>query len=202
MTTIDSHKQNIRNLQQDSLHKTREILRIIDESQNNGSRSLELLDKQYEQMQKINKTTETINHNLETSSTILGKIKYFFFPRKATKIEKFSKDLVSDNDYNDNNNDYNNNNDDIPDFDKTENYSRRKKASSKIKNEFVDETLEDELDNNIDDINVGVATLKNMALTMNSALVRDKELLDKVHAKSEIVNTNINKMNKEITKVL
>ncbi len=187
MASNDSYKDNIRNLQQDSIHKTREILRMIDDSQNNGSKSLELLDKQYEQLQKINKTTETINYNLETSSTILGKIKYFFFPRKATKIEKIPKDLVTDN--NDN-------------FDKTEIHSRRKNRSVKIKNKFVDETLEDELDNNIDDINVGVSTLKNMALTMNYALDRDKEILEKVNTKSEIVNSNIKKMNREITKVL
>jgi hypothetical protein len=192
MTTIDSHKNRIRDLQEDSIHRTREILRIIDESQNAGSKSLELLDKQYEQMQKINKNTETINHNLEVSSGILGRIKYFFFPRKATKIEKFSKDLVIDDD--------NNNNIDVPE--NLENNSRRKRVNTKIKSEFVDESLENELDNNLDDINDGVATLKNMALTMNSALVRDKELLDKVHTKSEIVNSNIKKMNKEITKVL
>jgi hypothetical protein len=58
------------------------------------------------------------------------------------------------------------------------------------------------LDNNIDGISFGVANLKNMALTMNYALDRDKELLDKVNTKSEIVNSNINKMNKEITKIL
>jgi hypothetical protein len=79
MITIDLHKENIQISQQNSVEKTREILRIIDESQDSGSKSLDLLDKQYEQLQKINKTTETINHNLEKSSTILGKIKYFFF---------------------------------------------------------------------------------------------------------------------------
>ena len=42
MTTIDSYKNTIRTLQEDSIHKTREILRIIDESQNVGSKSLEL----------------------------------------------------------------------------------------------------------------------------------------------------------------
>ena len=189
MTTIDSHKENIRILQQNSVEKTREILRIIDESQDSGSKSLDLLDKQYEQLQKINKTTETINHNLESSSTILGKIKYFFFPRKATNIKKFSDDLITDN-----NDDINQ---EIPEINQP-----RSKGSSKIKNEFVDASLEDELDNNIDVISFGVANLKNMALTMNYALDRDKELLDKVNTKSEIVNSNINKMNKEITKIL
>lgn len=82
-----------------------------------------------------------------------------------------------------------------------ENHSR-KKVNTKLKNEFVDESLENELDNNLDDINEGVATLKNIALTMNYALDRDKELLDKVNSKSEIVNSNMKKMNKEITKVL
>lgn len=195
MTTIDSHKATIKTLQEDSIHRTREILRIIDESQNAGSKSLELLDKQYEQMQKINKNTETINHNLEVSSGILGRIKYFFFPRKATKIEKFSKNLVIDDDNNDNNDDI-----DVPE--NVENHSKRKRVNTKIKSEFVDESLEAELDNNLDDINDGVATLKNMALTMNSALTRDKELLNKINYKSEIVNSNIKKMNKEITKVL
>lgn len=192
MTTIDLHKDHIRHLQRDSIHKTREILKILEETQNAGSKSLELLDKQYQQLEKINKTTEIINNNLEVSSGILGRIKYFFFPRKATKIEKFSKELTTNND----------NNTEIYMPENLENNSKRLKIDTKLKNEFVDSSLEAELDNNLDDINEGVATLKNIALTMNYALDRDKELLDKVNSKSEIVNSNMKKMNKEITKVL
>ena len=40
--------------------------------------------------------------------------------------------------------------------------------------------------------------LKNIALSMNSQLDKDAELLDRINRKSEIVNRNINKMNKEI----
>ena len=155
MTTIDLHKDHIRHLQHDSIHKTREILKILDETHNAGSKSLELLDKQYQQLEKINKTNDTINHNLEVSFGILGRIKYFFFPRKAAKIEKFSKELTTDND-----------NADIDMPENLENNSKRLKIDTKLKNEFVDSSLEDELDNNLDDINEGVATLKNIALTV------------------------------------
>jgi len=188
MTTIESHKEHIRNLQYDNIQKTRDILKIIDESNNAGAKSLELLDKQYEQLQKINKNTDNINHNLETSSSILGKIKYFFFPRKVTKIDKFSKELTDD---------VPENNITVPEIN-DDNISKRKNECVK----FVDRDLEDELDNNFDDIGTGVATLKNIALTMTYSLDRDKELLDKVNLKSDIVNSNMKKINKEITKIL
>ena len=44
--------------------------------------------------------------------------------------------------------------------------------------------------------------LKNIALNMNSQLDLDAKLLEKVNTKSEIVNRNIIKMNKEINKIL
>lgn len=168
MTDIDSHKEHMKNLQQDDIHRTQNMLKMIDESYNHGSKSLELLDRQYEQLQKVNETTDTINHSLETSSTILGRIKYFFFPRKVTKIQKLPNKFIND--------------------DKSEN--------SEIPQ------IQKELDDNIDQISYGISTLKNMANKINSSLDRDKELLDKVNVKSEIVNSNIKKLNKEITKIL
>jgi len=188
MTTINSHKEHIGNLQYDSIQKTRDILKIIDESINIGSKSLELLNKQYEQLQKINKNTDNINNNLETSSSILSEIKYFFFPRKVTKIDKFSKDLIDD---------VPENNIFVPKIN-DDNISKKKNKFV----EFVDADQEDELDNNLDDIDTGVASLKNIALEMNYSLDRDKELLNKVNLKSDIINSNMKKINKEITKIL
>lgn len=179
---------NIKNIQIESIHKTQEILRMLDDSQNNGAKFLELLDKQYEQLERINNTHDTINENLDKSSTILGKIKYFFFPRKVTKIEKINNipnDMSNTNDTNNTNN-------------------INKSISIKpIKpDDFVDKTLEKQNDSNIDEINIGVANLKNIALDMNFALDRDKELLDKINTKSEIVTKNMKKINKEINKLL
>ena len=171
MTDVDSHKEHMKNLQQDDIHRTQNMLKMIDESYNHGSKSLELLDRQYEQLQKVNETTDTINHSLETSSTILGKIKYFFFPRKVTKIQKIPNKFIND--------------------DKSD---ESEKSSSTI--------IQKELEDNIDQISYGISTLKNMANKINSSLDRDKELLDKVNVKSEIVNSNIKKLNKEICKIL
>ena len=199
MTTIDSHKEHIKNIQIESIHKTQEILRMLDDSQNNGAKSLELLNNQYEQLEKINNTHDTINENLDKSSTILGKIKYFFFPRKVTKIEKINK--INDNPNNNTNKlDNPNNSNSLNNFN-TDKLIRHKSISIKS-NEFVDKTLEERIDENIDEINIGVANLKNIALDMNFALDRDKELLDKINNKSEIVTKNMKKVNKEITKLL
>ena len=57
-------------------------------------------------------------------------------------------------------------------------------------------------DKHIKDINTGIANLKNIALNMSDALDRDKIMLDKVNLKSEIVDSNMKKINKEITKLL
>ena len=58
----------------------------------------------------------------------------------------------------------------------------------------MDKSLEEQIDENIDEINIGVVNLKNSALEMNFALDRDKELLDKINNKSEIVTTNMKKI--------
>ena len=79
-------------------------------------------------------------------------------------------------------------------------YIRSKSCSTK--SNFVNQDLEEELDNNLDEINRGISNLKNIALTMNSQLNADAELLDRVSTKAEIVNKNIKKINKEIIKVL
>ena len=201
MTTIESHKDHIKNIQIDSINKTQEILRMLDDSQNNGSKSLELLDKQYEQLEKINNTHDTINENLDKSSTIFGKIKYFFFPRKVTNIEKINNNV---NNINSNNITESSNIKDSSNINNSTNINKltKNKSISIKSNEFVDKTLEDQIDNNIDEINIGVSNLKNIALEMNFALDRDKQLLDKINNKSEIVTTNMKKINKEINKLL
>lgn len=182
---------NIKNIQIESIHKTQEILRMLDDSQNNGAKSLELLDKQYEQLERINNRHDTINENLDKSSTILGKIKYFFFPRKVTKIEKINN-IPNDMSNTNNTNNINNIN----------NINKSISIKSIKTNDFIDKTLEEQIDSNIDEINIGVANLKNIALDMNFALDRDKESLDKINTKSEIVTKNMKKINKEITKLL
>lgn len=72
----------------------------------------------------------------------------------------------------------------------------------KIKSEFIDKDFEYELEYNLDEINNGVENLKNIALNMNTQLDLDAKLLDKVNIKSQIVNRNINNMNKQINKIL
>jgi len=185
---MDSHNKLIRDLQVDGIQKTNQILRVIDDTQQSGTRTLELLDKQYEQLQKINNKTETINHSLETSSTILGKIVHFFFPRKVTKIERLPKDFIDDDDDNDNN--------------VINEIPKKQEIITPKKEKFIDESLEEELNQNIDEINHGVSILKNIAFAMNQSLTRDSKLLDQVNVKSEIVNSNMKKITKEITKIL
>jgi hypothetical protein len=218
MSSLDYHKEQIKNIQQDdidfsidnskcenlslinsiSIQKTREIIKLINQSEDVGAQSLKMLDEQYEKIQRFDNLTENINQNLETSSHILGKIKNFFFSRKTCKFEKIPKNTNDDivevkNDVNDVNNVICND----------KNYNKiSRNIDVKIKSEIVDKDIENELDYNLDEINSGVQNLKNIALNMNSQLDKDAQLLDRVNKKSEIVNKNINKMNKEITKVL
>ena len=95
---IDSYKENIRYTQNQSLQKTREIINTLNQTQDIGSESLKMLNEQYEKLKRCDSHVENINHNLETSSNILGKIKHFFFPRKACKIEKLPQNNDDIND--------------------------------------------------------------------------------------------------------
>jgi hypothetical protein len=156
-------------------YNTQNIIKIIDETTKIGINSLEMLNNQYETLQKINKLSDNINENLTTSSSILGKIKYFFFPEDITKIEKIQTDDINNN------------------------------------KDSLDENKIDEINNNLDEINIdcglseithSIKNLKNIALEMNYALEKDKELLDKINNKSEIINSNMKKINKEITKLI
>jgi hypothetical protein len=159
--------QNIKNIE-----KTQEIIRIIDHSQRTGIKSLEMLNNQYEQLQKINKNTDNINENLAISSSMLGRIKYFFFPTMITNLDKNSK---------------------LENIDK----------NSKLEN--IDKEVEPQINNdlqNFNEINNGLHNLKNIAISMNNALDRDRDLLNKVNIKSEIVNSNIIKINKDINTLL
>lgn len=78
---------------QDNIEKTDNILKIINDTADIGTKSLESLDNQYEQLQKINKLTDNINQTLDTTSSLLGRIRYFFFPRNITEIKHFSDDI-------------------------------------------------------------------------------------------------------------
>ena len=190
MSNIEYKKEHINMIQKESLEKTREIIRMLDESQDAGTRSLTMLNEQYEKLERANNLVESTNKNLEISSDILGRIKYFFFPRRACKINKLTKNIL------DNRDDINITTNNIGNTRNTRN------KSISIKSEFLNQDAEAELDNNLDEINHGISNLKNIALTMNSQLDLDAKLLERVSTKSEIVNTNIKKLNKEIIKVL
>jgi hypothetical protein len=194
MNTVDYHKEQIKYIQNDNLQKTREIIKMIKQSEDAGTKSLNMLDEQYEKLKRCDNLVENTNKNIETSSNILGKIKHFFFPRKACKIEKIPNDIDDNND---------NNDDNIDNFDNNiDNNINKKFRKIETKSEFIDKDMESELENNIDEINIGVQNLKNIALNMNSQLDLDTKMLERVNTKSEIVNRNINKMNKEINKIL
>jgi len=82
---------------QDNIEKTDNILKIINDTADIGTKSLESLDNQYEQLQKINKLTDNINQTLDTTSSLLGRIRYFFFPRDITEIKHLSDDIKNNN---------------------------------------------------------------------------------------------------------
>ena len=164
---------NIQNNNIQNIKKTQEIIRIIDHSQRTGIKSLEMLNNQYEQLQKINKNTDNINENLAISSSMLGRIKYFFFPTMITNLDKNSK---------------------LENIDK--------EVEPQINNDLQNfNEINNDLQN-FNEINNGLQNLKNIAISMNNALDKDRDLLNKVNIKSEIVNSNIIKINKDINTLL
>jgi len=141
-------------------HQNKEILKLINDSQDKGIETLKILHEQYDTLQRCNNYTENINKNIEISSDILGKIKHFFFPRKACDIEK---------------------------IDKIDNINQ----INQINNINISS------DNVNNDLEIGIQNLKKIALDINTHLDFDAKLLDKVTVNSDLVNRNINKMNKE-----
>ena len=199
MGTLDNCKEQIRNIQHDSIRRTRDMIQIITDAEDNGVKSIMMLDEQHERLQQCANHTETINRNLEKSSNILGKIKHFIFPRKACKIEKIPKNVDMDSSADVEVNVIHSNCN-ATNF--VGSVGSARNTNVKIKSEFVDKNLEDELDNNLDEINSGLTNLKHMALNINKQLDIDNKLLECVNTNSAIVNKNINKMNKEINKIL
>lgn len=200
MGSLDNCKEQIRTIQHDSLQKTREIIQMIYDTEEYGATSIKMLDEQREQLERCANHTETINANLEKSSNILGRIKHFFFPRKACKIEKIPehRNLVVD----DGVDKEHSNGHEINSYIGSRQSSNSRKMDVKIKSEFVDKDIEEEIDNNLHEINLGVQNLKHMALDINKQLEDDARLLERVNTNSAVINRNINKMNKEINKVL
>ena len=180
--------------QEEQIKKTRDIINLINHTENIGIESQKMLDDQYEKLQRCDNLTENINVNLETSSNILGRIKHFFFSRKACNIEKIPKN-IEDKHIEDKNISLIQIKSDIID----------KNISNKLDkhlNKHLDKDMEDELNDNLDEINYGVNNLKNIALSINKQLDLDAKILDKINSKSEINNNNIKKINKEINKLL
>lgn len=175
MSLLEYHTEDIQ--------KTRDIINLMNQTQDIGIESQKMLDEQYEKLQRCDKLTENININLETSSNILGRIKHFFFARKACDIKKIPKN-VEDNDKMNK---------------KLIEYAQDNKQNSTIiKSVYVNKDMENELDNNIDEINNNLKNLKNIALNINSQLELDAKLLDRINTKSNINTNNIKKINKEI----
>jgi len=171
--------------QEERIKKTRDIINLINHTENIGIESQKILDEQYEKLQRCDNLTENINVNLELSSNILGRIKHFFFSRKACNIEKIPKNIE------DKNISLIQIKSDIVD----------KNISNKL-DKHLNKDMENELNDNLDEINYGVNNLKNIAISINKQLDLDTKLLDKINSKSEINNNNIKKINKEINKLL
>ena len=180
--------------QEDQIKKTRDIINLINHTENIGIESQKMLDEQYEKLQRCDNLTENINTNLETSANILGRIKHFFFSRKACNIEKIPKNIEDKN---------------IED----KNIEDKNISHIQIKSDIVNKNISNNLDNldknkknelndNLDEINYGINNLKNIALSINKQLDLDAILLNKINIKSEINNNNIKKINKEINKLL
>jgi len=176
--------------QEEQIKKTRDIINLINHTENIGIESQKMLDEQYEKLQRCDNLTENINVNLETSSNILGRIKHFFFSRKACNLEKIPKN-IEDKHIEDKNISLIQIKSDIVD----------KNISNKL-DKHLNKDMENELNDNLDEINYGVNNLKNIAISINKQLDLDTKLLDKINSKSEINNNNIKKINKEINKLL
>jgi len=176
--------------QEEQIKKTRDIINLINHTENIGIESQKILDEQYEKLQRCDNLTENINVNLELSSNILGRIKHFFFSRKACNIEKIPKN-IEDKHIEDKNISLIQIKSDIVD----------KNISNKL-DKHLNKDMENELNDNLDEINYGVNNLKNIAISINKQLDLDTKLLDKINSKSEINNNNIKKINKEINKLL
>jgi len=176
--------------QEEQIKKTRDIINLINHTENIGIESQKMLDEQYEKLQRCDNLTENINVNLETSSNILGRIKHFFFSRKACNLEKIPKN-IEDKHIEDKNISLIQITSDIID----------KNISNKF-DKHLNKDMENELNDNLDEINYGVNNLKNIAISINKQLDLDTKLLDKINSKSEINNNNIKKINKEINKLL
>jgi len=184
---------------EDQIKKTRDIINLINHTENIGIESQKMLDEQYEKLQRCDNLTENINTNLETSSNILGRIKYLFFSRKACNIEKISKNIEDTNIEDKNIEDKN-----IEDKNISHIQIKSDIVNKNISNNLdnLDKNIKNELNNNLDEINYGINNLKNIALSINKQLDLDAKLLDKINIKSEINNNNIKKINKEINKLL
>ena len=71
MNTIDYHKEQINNIQYETVQKTRDIIKLINESQDKGSETIRMLDEQYEKLQRCNNLIELVCYFLRIILIIL-----------------------------------------------------------------------------------------------------------------------------------
>eukprot|EP00054_Salpingoeca_dolichothecata_P013901 m.77870 g.77870 ORF g.77870 m.77870 type:complete len:209 (+) comp20707_c2_seq1:55-681(+) len=183
----------------DSLASTRNIVRLVDETQDIGATTMEELDKQGEQLRRINQAQDKINSDLKNAEGQLTRMErccglcvcpWSKRPNfEATqKYASVWKTVDSDDD------------DDVvatqPEGSKRNAKARKgKKDEDMIDRYLENDAREDEMNENLKYASKGIANIRQMALGINDELDDQDKTIESINTKMSSNNDRIHTAN-------
>ena len=192
----------------DSLESTRRMRTLVEEAQDVGGKTIEMLDEQGEKLDKIESDNTNINANMKESEKTLTEIEKccglcicpYWMPcwSRRTKITDFDASWASNNNSGEGvkgqpvgkgNSGY------VPDSGATsgnQQYVRR----------INDDAREDEMEENMQAVGSILGNLKNMAIDMGEEIETQNEQIDRINVGVENTDIRINEANERAEAIL
>jgi len=202
LSELESLQLKANQVTDESLESTRRMISLCEESQSAGIRTIEQLEQQGEQLERVESNMDKINAEMkEANKHITGMEKWCGLCvcpwnraakvrdvdaswKKPSKNSSGDKERIIGNEPNSRN--------EMPDS------SNRGPYIQRIQND----AREDEMEDNMQAVGSILGNLKNMASSMGDEIGRQNNQIDRINAKGENVDLKIGSANKRTEKLL
>jgi len=199
ISDLDRFKAKANQVADDSLESTRRMVAMMEDTQNTGVKTLDMLDAQGEQLNRTENNLDNINATMkEADKALTGMEKWcglFVCPWNKTLAPSTDDSVWSTKIENNNSN---------PVHKQPEGVNDSSDGTSRgpYIQRIMDDAREDEMEANLKGVDNLIGNLKNMATTMNTEISRQNQQLDTIHGKTINADIEIGHANKRTEKLL
>lgn len=197
------YEQKIKEMQDKTLESSGRSLGMIHESENIGMNTATELERQKEVLQKTKNQLDSIDSTLKESQKDINKMKSFFYRVKYSfgskkKVDPTEQAPPSD----DKKKPITLTEEEQEDRYKNHPVTRMKEYEPETSKSASDNSFDQKLNDDLDEISNGLARLKGLALTLGEEVEASNSLIDDVGMGMQKVDIKIKDQNKEINKML